>query len=395
MIKNILLTAVLGLSLSSSAITVEEALTIARTHSPSVRAALAEQQAASRRVEVAGNWANPTLEFEGEGLGGDNDDFDQGEYGVTLKQTIPLGGKSKNQRAVAQQIVHVTAHAASEDALVLDAQVRSAFAEALAQQEISTVRDEQEKLGREFVAVATERYAGGGGSKLAIIQAELALEEILLEKQCCFGDLDAAKKELAVWMGVPLEEVGVPSGPFYELAEFTVKTVDEKHPTLQRFRAQEEEARAVADLAKSQNAGDLKLGAGVKYEAADEAQSFVVSASIPLSIRKTGRVERAAALLRADAIDAQREQAKRALQIQLNKMLQTYQRTAEEATQYKTRMLPMAEAAYALSRTGYDAGRYSWLELLAAQQNLAGIRIRYIEAILVAQKASAELNNFK
>jgi outer membrane protein, heavy metal efflux system len=63
--------------------------------------------------------------------------------------------------------------------------------------------------------------------------------------------------------------------------------------------------------------------------------------------------------------------------------------------QYKTRMLPMAEHAYELSRKGYDAGRYSWLELVKTQHDLAAFRVRYIEALLVAHKASAQLDQFR
>jgi len=393
--KSIFLTALLGLSFSSQALTLDEAVELARKNSPGLRAARIEQQAAGRSAEAAGLWENPELEFEGEGLGGDSSDFSEGEYAVSLTQAIPLGGKSRNQRAVAQQAVQVSVNQTAEVELGLVAQVRAAFAEALAQQEISAVRDEQEKLGRAFVAVAKERHAAGGASKMELIQADLALEEVLLEKQCCFGDLEASKKELASLLGVNLQELGVLVGDLYELVNEVPVTVDESHPALQRLRAQEAQVRAEAALAKSQSAGNLSLGAGVKYEAADGAQSFVVSASIPLSIRKRGRIERAAALLRAEGVSSQREQMRRDLQQQLNKTVQTVQRTAAEASQYKTRMLPLAEQAYVLTRKGYDVGRYSWMELLAAQQNLASLRIRYIEALLVAHQASAELNQFK
>jgi cobalt-zinc-cadmium efflux system outer membrane protein len=152
--KLILLAAGLGLSLTSQALTLDEALALARENSPGVRAAQSYEQAASRRAEVAGDWKNPELGFEGEGLGGDNNNFNEGEYSVTLKQVIPLGGKSKNQRAVAQQAIEVSTHAIVETEQELAAQVRTAFAEALAQQEISIIRDEQEKLAREFIAVA-------------------------------------------------------------------------------------------------------------------------------------------------------------------------------------------------------------------------------------------------
>jgi len=395
MIKKTIWTALLGLSITAQALTLDEALGIARTNAPVLYAASVGEQAARLNVESAGLWDNPELEVEGEGLGGDNDGFGDGEYAVSVTQAIPLGGRSKNERAVAQQALQMTLQMSTEAELVLEAEVRAAFAEALAQAEIAKVRAEQEKLAREFVAVAKQRNEAGGASELEVAQANLALEEVLMELQCCFGDMDAAKKLLASLLGITLKEVGTPIGDLSELETTIPLTVGAAHPVLLRLQAEEAMTRAEAALAKSQSAGDFSIGAGVKYEAANDAQSFVVSASIPLSIRKKGSLERAAVLLRANAVSAQREVARRGLQQKLDKTALGYQRARAEATQYKNRMLPLAEQAYVLSRKGYDAGRYSWMELLAAQQNLAEIRIRTIETLLTAQKASAELTQFK
>jgi outer membrane protein, heavy metal efflux system len=304
--KTIFLAVLIGLSLTTHAMTLDEALEQAMANSPGLRAARSHEQAAGRRAEGAGLWENPVLDLEGEGLGGNNDGFDEGEYGVALKQAIPLGGKSKHQRAVAKQALQVSMHGVTEAEQVLAAKVRSAFYEALAQQEIAKVRDEQDKLGREFIAVAEERIAAGGGSEMDLIQANLALEEILLEKQCCFGDLDAAKKELASLMGMDLSEVGTPVGDFYTLKEEVPSAVGVMHPALKGLRAKAEQVRQEAALAKSRSYGDLKLGAGVKYEPADDAHSFVVSAMIPLPVRKKGRLEQAAAMLQADALRLKR-----------------------------------------------------------------------------------------
>ncbi len=395
MIKQLLWTAALGFSLTSQALTSEKALAIALKNSPRLQAARANHQAATRSAEIAGLWRNPELELKAEGLGGNNDGFNAGEYAMSLTQTIPLGGKSRNELAIAQQVVWVTSHVLSETEIELTVQLRTVFADVLAQQEIAKVHNEQEKLSREFVAVVKKRNKAGVASELEVIQANLALEEVLMEQKCCLGDLDVAKKRLASLMGVSLKEIGVPDGNFYELEKLVPPTVDKAHPALLRLQAQETMVRAEAALAKSQNAGDLSLGAGVKHEATDEAQSFMVSISIPLSIRKTGRVERAAALLRADAVNAQREQIRRDLQQQLDKMMLAYQKAKMEANQYKNHILPMAEQAYVLSRRGYDAGRYTWMELLTTQQNLADIRIRYVETLLNAQKALAELSKFR
>ena len=65
-----------------------------------------------------------------------------------------------------------------------------------------------------------------------------------------------------------------------------------------------------------------------------------------------------------------------------------------EAEMTRDRLTPKAEKAYELSRAGYDAGRFSWFELINAQQHLTEIRIRYIEALKDAHLARAEVSKF-
>ncbi len=388
-------TALLGLFLSSPALTLDEALTQAFEKSPELRAVRAEAKAAAAEIRLASLWENPELEFEAEGIGGDNSGGSSAEYAAMVSQTFPMFGKTAKRRSVAQRAVEIREYDIAEAELVLAVQVRAAFSEVLAQQEITAVRHRQEQLAREFVEVAEKRHEAGSASELELVQAELALEEILMEQKCCSGDLDAAKKLLASLLGTSLKEIGVPSGFFYELEKADAVQVDDMHPALQRLRAQEERVRAEAAVVRGQDIPDISLGAGVKYEAADDAQSFIVAASIPLPFWKRGRTGSAAALLRAEAVHARHDQMQRELQQQLNQWVTAYRSAVAETDQYKTRIIPRAEQAYELSRRGYDAGRYSWMELLAAQQNLAGIRIRYIEAQLAALRASAELSHFK
>jgi len=53
------------------------------------------------------------------------------------------------------------------------------------------------------------------------------------------------------------------------------------------------------------------------------------------------------------------------------------------------------EEAYALSREGYEAGRYSWLELIDARQHLSELRIRHSEAVLGMHRIDADLSKFR
>ncbi len=378
----------------SSTLTLEQALELARHHSPELRAAQMYAQSALRGVDAAGLWKNPKLEFEAEGVGWDNDLFSDGEYTLGLKQEFLLGGKRKKEREVALKSMGVADQVAQEEKLELDTRVRVAFIEVMVQQETGTVRAEQEQLGRAFVEVAQRRHQAGGGSVLDVVQAELALEEITLLQTCCFGDLLAAKERLASLIGMPVTELGELSAEFYALKPSEGLAVGSEYPSLRRLRVEAEKIRAEAQRAKAQDTSNVWLGGGYRYEAAGDINTFVFSASMPLSFNKRGRAEYAAGMLRADAVQAECDEVFRKLQLELASFLALFNGAEQQVELIKTKLLPKAEQAYELSREGYDIGRFSWIELIAAQQNLSDIRIRYIETLREAHLAYAQISKF-
>ncbi|VGO17625.1 Cobalt-zinc-cadmium resistance protein CzcC [Pontiella desulfatans] len=375
-------------------LTLEQALGLALQNSPELRAARLQTQAAEKAVAASGRWKNPELKFEAEGVGGDLDGFNEAEYLIGVSQTFERSGKRKYDRAVAQESIGIVFQAEAEKELALLAEVRRAFIEVMAQQETGKVREEQEELGRAFVKVARTRLEAGGASQMELVQAELQLEEIILSQTCCFGDLEAARIRLASLIGIPEKELGELTGDYYTLDTFEPAAIAESHPALKRMDARIAATRAQARLAKAKDATDITLGAGYKYEAAADINTFVLGAKIPLNFVRPGRAEEAATLLRADALHAERNDLSRSLQRELSVVAALYKGAKMEAEMTRGKLLPKAEEAYELSKAGYAAGRYSWVELIASQQHLAEIRVREIEALRDAHLARAELYRF-
>ncbi len=384
-----------GYAQSEIPLTLEQALSLARSNSPALRAAELQVESAKSSVAAVGLWNNPTLQIAAEGVGGDLDLYGDAEYMLGLKQEFQLGGKRLMERTAAEQSVGAYMASAAESMLHLETAVRHAFMELLAQQEIGKVRDEQMELARAFVEVARRRLDAGAGSELEKVQADLALEETTLAQTCCFGDVAAAKAELASWLGIPAGELPLVEGPYYELETNAHLAVEGSYPTLMRLDAEVERVLAGAALARAQDVADITLGAGYKHEAADDISTFVLSASMPLNFNRRGRAEYAAGLIHADAVLATRAEARRRLQQELDTLRERHKGAVMEVNLTRDNLLPKAEQAYAISREGYEAGRFSWLELISAQQHLAEIKIRYIESLLTVHRIEGELSKFR
>jgi len=392
--QTIFWTAVLGVSLSSQALTLDEALERARQTSPELRAARMHSQAAEKGIDAAGLWKNPTLKFVSEGVGWDNDLFSQGEYTASLSQEFQLGGKQKKARAVAAQVIEASGQAVLEIELQLNVDVHQAFVEVMVQQESSIVRAEQLQLAQAFVDVAKRRYEAGGNSELDVVQAEVALGEALLLQTCCLGDLQAAQEVLASQMGLSVKDLSVLEMSYYTLPDLDGLVLADSYPGLQRLEAEAEQTRNAAMLAKAQDTPNVSLGAGYRYEAAEDINTLVFSASMPLSFNKRGHAEYAAGMLKADAVLASRDEFRRQLEQELASLLALYAGVKAQVEISEKNLIPAAQKAFEVSRAGYERGRFSWLELISTQQNLAEIREGYIGDLREAHLIHAQLSKF-
>ncbi len=378
----------------SGALTTQLALEMARAYSPELRAARLQIQSARKSVTAAGLRLNPELTVEAEGLGWDNGLFGQGEYILGFSQELQLGGKRQKDRAVAAKAVEVADQALLESEIQLKMKVHRAFFDLMVQQEIQIVRAEQIGLAREFTEVAQHRFEAGNNSELDVVQAELALEKATLLQTCCFGDMRAAQEKLASLVGVAVQKLPELVGSFYELETLGTPAVSNDYPGLQRLAAIVDEIRAAALLARASDTANVSLGAGYRRKAAENLNTFVFSVSLPLSLNKQGRAEQAAGVLRANAVEAELDEFRRKLEQELASLLALYEGATIKVEQSRDKLIPKAKRAFEVSREGYEKGRFSWLELIAAQQNLADIRVSHIEYLHDAHVLHTRLTRF-
>lgn len=390
--KLFLLTAVFGPSLSTQALTLDEALQSAAEKSPEMAAVRAEAQASGVDIRAVSLWTNPELEFEIEGIGGDYSGADAAEYSLLISQEFPVSGKVRNGRAVAIHAADAADAAVLETGRDFEAAVRQAFADAQAAQEILSVRKQQLSLAEELVDVSQKRREAGAASELEVLRAGMLLESGKGEKLTAEKTLKAACGKLARLIGQ--SNTGTLEGDFFRPLEIPAEIAPATaHPAHRRFHALENQADANVALARSAAIPDVTLGAGARYEEDGNVHSYLFSASIPLPLFSRGRVETLAAGLRAEAVRFENEAARREIETQLSEARTEFETAIAEVARCRNTLLPKAEQAVELIR-GDASGRYGWLERIEVQQMLAETRIRAIEAQRTALRAHAQLLKF-
>lgn len=397
--KFILWAALIGLSTSTLAMTLDEALELAAGQSPELRAARAETAAAEAEIQSSALWENPELELEAEGIGGDNSGIDSAEYTALLAQTVPVFGKKRIERRIAGTAAEAARFGELQTGLEFELRVREAFVDVQAEEKSAAVRSEQVDLATDFLETAQKRYEAGAAAEIEVLRAEMQLEESRLAFQAAENRLQAARNQLARLLGLP--EIEPLEGDFFQPLDRAIEQIPEKlnaessNPFIQYGRAVEDQAAAEAELARRSRIPDLTLAAGARYEEEGHGQTWLFGASIPLPLWNRGRAEILSAGLAAEAAGAQRDLVHRELEQELETLRTEFENAVMEASRCREELLPKAERTIELGREQYKAGRTGWLEQIELQQMLADLRLRAVESQHTAWNAYIQLLKFR
>nr|MBV6629556.1 TolC family protein [Oceanococcus sp. HetDA_MAG_MS8] len=163
------------------------------------------------------------------------------------------------------------------------------------------------------------------------------------------------------------------------------------NPDLQQLASAERIERASLRLAQSSSRGDVRWRAGVRRLEGTDSTGLVAGVSIPLfsGRRATSALDAASSRQAAAALDL--DAAQIAARATLFEAWQHRLHAIEAFALLREAVIPRLESALTETRDAYRAGRYSYLELIAARQELIDARLAYIDAARRAHLNRIEL----
>lgn len=422
----------------TGALTLEQAITAALSNSPELALYPWDLRIADARIAQSRLRPNPefSIELENVRLGGttttgsshafglgpdgllggfeqesesESGVFSEAEITLSLSQTIELGGKRAARVVAAERERDV----ASWDYEVARAEVAGEvivrFAEVLAAQ---ARRDQHKSLvdiSLQFAGNVRGLVDAGGVSPLEARRAEAEVERARVEYEELVRAAGLARDRLAATWGAnqalfteALGDVAVtePLPPLQSLLEERIS-----HPMLKRWGAELARRDALVQIERRNRVPDLTLSVGYRGTSVDAPSSrglsvghegivasrtsidgddwedsIVLEASIPLPIfhRNQGAIEEAELML-GRAGDEQRMWEK-----SLESALATQHGAASAALDkiagLNTRVLPELEATFALTREGYERGKFDFLRVLDAQRAVNDVRLEILDA---------------
>ena len=286
----------------AGSLTLEDLEQVALDNNPTLRQAFQVVQRARGNWQQVGLYPNPTIGYEAEDVGEDGGD---GQHGGFVEQQIITGKKLDWNRTVAAREINQAEWQAEIQRIRVITAVRIGYYRLLGAQElVNTLGDVQPEFEK-FGEKAESLFRGGQTAELEVLPARIARDTYSLQVENLVHQEDAARRELAVVLGVPELPPGQLNGDLGGTAEPLDFETEWQHlraasPVLQTAQAQVQRARAQLSREQVQPIPDLNLRGSVRDDTLSNSTLFSAEVGIQLPIhnRNQGNISAAAAALR-------------------------------------------------------------------------------------------------
>jgi len=369
-----------------------------RTNHPALLASEARTNAAAAGLGAVRTWEDPKLI-----LGGMAADqamrADDGDIIYGAEQKLPLWGKPAAAKRIARAGLAVEMANADYQFQILKSELaRTAFRTALAGQIV--VIGQQDLTWLQTMVDATKaKYESGQATLVDVLQIQneqaKRSTQLQTDRENLAHDHVSLNRLLnrdlkSPWPALELPAVAGPV-PFNERL---VRYARDYEPKLRLMREQINQAHATVDATRRSRLPDVSAGAVSRnYSGNGDWRQAEVMLSFSLPVFNTAKyradIRREEARLRASELDAADYEL--SLREELHALTVKIDAARREAVAYRDDIIPRSESALNSARTGWEAGRNSFRDVLDARRMLLEGRLMYARAVSEQYQMLSEL----
>ncbi|GGI55659.1 TolC family protein [Oxalicibacterium solurbis] len=372
------------------ALTLQQAIDRALQNNPEISIALHEVEANAGLKRQASAIPNPELGYLLEDL-----HKETRTTTVQLSQPIELGGKRAARMEAAQRGADIADEALRAKRIEIRTEVVGAFYTVLAMQERYRIAQSSLELAERARNIAAKRVAAGKVSPLDETKARVARSAAQVELSQANSDLINARFRLAALLGIGEPDFDTVRGEVDDLpalpAWSTVQAQVGQSPEVIRARLEFERRRALVAVERSKRVGDLTLTIGNKRDETLGRDQTVIGLSIPLPLFDRNQGSLHEALSRSYAANDELTAVRVRAENEIRREYQRLKTAHEEATLYRSEILPDATTAYQAATKGFEYGKFDFIDVLDAQRTLFQAESQYLRSLSEAHIAAAEI----
>lgn len=354
-----------------------------------LQASASAQKAVGYRSQV-GRKPNPIVGYQGGQLG----DAGTDQHIAFVEQDIVMGDKLRKNQSVLNQEIQSQLWEVETQRIRVLTDVRQNFYEALAAQRRKELAIAFETVAEKGVSFAEARMRAKEGTRPEVLQAEIQLKEVQLQRRNADAAFRGAWTQLMAVSGMPNLPTGTLDG------QLSVATADRdwdaiqeqilsSSPELQGARARF--ARAGANLHRQQAQAipnlSLMLGAGQDNGTGSSLINTQIGLPVPIHNRNQGNMAAAHAELCRASQDVRRTEI--AIQSRLAGARRDFETSAATVLQYEQEILPRAQETLDLAESAYAAGEFDFLQVLIVRRTYFDSNIAYVAAQVDLARAAA------
>ena len=373
-------------------LTLQTALALAADANADLSAARHELSATDGAVQQAGLLPNPTLEVERVDRKRADD---VRETTFLISQPLELGGKRSARVQAAERGRDSAAAALTARQAEIRANVIDAWFAVLAAQEQLRLAQESSELAQRAAQATGRRVVAGKVSPVEETRAKVAAASVTLELLRARSELAVARKKLSAMWGNPSPRFEKADGDIDQLPALPDQAMLHHRlaqaPAMALARSELASRQSLAQVELSRRVPDVTLNLGSKRSEELGRSQLIVGFSVPLPLfdRNQGNV-----LETARRLDKARDElSSTALRLDsdMAQAREDFDLAREQALALRTDIVPGAQSAYAAATTGFENGKFGFLDVLDAQRTLLDARSQYLNALAQAHRAHAAI----
>jgi len=373
------------------------ALMEARQYQPALEALRLERSALGYRVDTARLAPPLVLGVDLENIAGTGElrGAQSAELTLSLSSVLELGGKADARGAVAgaeNELRDLQLQALERDVL---GEVAIRFLDVAAAQARLDQARHAEQLSARALSSSRVRVDAGAAPATEVQRSRMQQEAAALDVTVAERALSSAVDLLALAIGNPQRPIAAvqadletltPLAPLEQLLGHVPQAVD-----VMAEGARMQVIEAQLRLAQASARGDLGWSVGARHLEGSGDQALVAGLNFDLGAAQRAQPERR----RQQGLSQAALQEQRAAELRVRAMVAqawaAMSNAAEEHAALRGALQQAADAVVAETERGYQRGRYSLLELTAAQQEALAVRQRALNAAIAYHRIRIEL----
>ena len=370
-------------------LTLATALKLALANNPEIAVARREVEASDGAVMQSSARTNPELSFMQE-------DTRRATRSSAVQLSMPIerGGKRAARVDASQRGRDVAALELVERQGEVRAAVIAAFFEVLTAQERIRLSQETLSLTQQVTLLTGKRVLAGKISPVEETRARVAESLVKVELAQVLGELRVLRQKLSALWGNVAPRFERVDGALEKLpAVPTPASLDTRvaqSPALKRAEAEVARRGALSRVEQTKRTQDPTVSLGLKHTPESSGQ-LLLGVSIPLALFDNNQGNLLEALRREDKARDEMNAQRLRLQSQVMQARERLLTALTEVDALQNEVLPGAQSAFEAASKGFDAGKFSFIDILDAQRALVQVRTQTLRAIAETHRAATDI----